>query len=53
MCEEHGVTVVAECVESKAARDVLLSDAINLLHGYLLCKPAFRTSGQVDVGAWC
>lgn len=53
MCEELGVTVVAECVETKAERDVLLSYDINLFQGYLFCEPAFRAARQVDADAWC
>lgn len=52
MCEELAVTVLAECVETRAERDVLLSYGINLFQGYLFCKPAFKAAGQVDVDAW-
>jgi EAL domain-containing protein (putative c-di-GMP-specific phosphodiesterase class I) len=52
MCEELGVTIIAECVETKAERDVLLSYGINLFQGYLFCKPAFKAIGIVDGDAW-
>lgn len=52
MCEELGVTVLAECVETKAERDVLLSYGINLFQGYLFAKPAFKAEGKVDADAW-
>jgi len=52
MCEELGVTVLAECVETKAERDVLLNYGINLFQGYLFGKPAFRAAGKVDADAW-
>lgn len=52
MCEELGVTVLAECVETKAERDVLLSYGINLFQGYLFSKPAFKAAGQVAADAW-
>jgi EAL domain-containing protein (putative c-di-GMP-specific phosphodiesterase class I) len=52
MCEELGVTVLAECVETKAERDVLLSYGINLFQGYLFCKPAFKAAGKVEADAW-
>lgn len=52
MCEELGVTIIAECVETKAERDVLLNYGINLFQGYLFCKPAFKSVGKVEADAW-
>lgn len=52
MCEELGVTVLAEGVETRSERDFLVSEGINLMQGYLFCKPAFKAAGVVDAAAW-
>jgi EAL domain-containing protein (putative c-di-GMP-specific phosphodiesterase class I) len=39
LCEELGMMVVAEGVETPAERDVLVSIGCHFLQGYLLAKP--------------
>lgn len=52
MAQELGVTVLAEGVESKAERDFLLAHGINLMQGYLFCRPAFKAAGSIETAAW-
>jgi EAL domain-containing protein (putative c-di-GMP-specific phosphodiesterase class I) len=42
---------LAESIETKAERDILLNFGISLLQGYLFCKPAFWAIGTVDAEA--
>ncbi len=52
ICKKLGVEVLAEGIETKAERDFLLSAGINLMQGYLFCKPAFKALGKIDEDAW-
>lgn len=52
MCDELGITVLAEGVETKLERDILLDFGINLFQGYLFCKPAFKAVGVINPEAW-
>lgn len=42
ICEELGIQVIAEGVETAAERDFFLSEGVTLLQGYLFARPAFR-----------
>lgn len=44
--------VVAEGIESKAERDFLASVGVELMQGYLFCKPAFQSLGTIPESAW-
>jgi EAL domain-containing protein (putative c-di-GMP-specific phosphodiesterase class I) len=46
------VRVLAEGIETKAERDFLCDAGIELMQGYLFCKPAFRAIGVIDPSAW-
>jgi EAL domain-containing protein (putative c-di-GMP-specific phosphodiesterase class I) len=52
ICAELGVRVLAEGIETKAERDVLRAAGIDLMQGYLFCKPALRSLGVVDPSSW-
>lgn len=47
-----GVKVLAEGIETGAERDFLHSAGIDLMQGYLFCKPAFRALGTINEDAW-
>jgi EAL domain-containing protein (putative c-di-GMP-specific phosphodiesterase class I) len=48
LCEELGIRVIAEGIETAGERDFLLDVGIRLMQGYLFAKPAFRGIGIVD-----
>jgi EAL domain-containing protein (putative c-di-GMP-specific phosphodiesterase class I) len=52
ICQQLSIKVLAEGIETKVERDYLLDIGITLLQGYLFCKPAFQTIGQIDDDAW-
>ncbi len=51
ICNELGVRVLAEGVETRAEFDFLRSLGIDLFQGYLFAKPAFRALPDVDWAA--
>jgi len=52
ICAALGVRVLAEGIETAAERDFLSGAGVELMQGYLFCKPAFRALGQIDPSAW-
>jgi EAL domain-containing protein (putative c-di-GMP-specific phosphodiesterase class I) len=52
MCRELNVRVLAEGIETVPERDFLAYCGIELMQGYLFCKPAFRALGTIDPAAW-
>lgn len=46
------ISVVAEGVETEEERDYLISMGIVLMQGYLFCKPAFESLGEINSDAW-
>ncbi|MDO9420341.1 MAG: EAL domain-containing protein [Herminiimonas sp.] len=52
ICKKLGIDVLAEGIENKAERDFLKSVGIDLMQGYLFCKPAFKALGKIDEDAW-
>lgn len=52
MCDDLGVRVLAEGVETAAERDFLQGAGISLMQGYLFGKPALRGVVAVDPAAW-
>lgn len=40
LCKELGMSIVAECVETEAERDVLVGLGVDLLQGFLFSRPA-------------
>jgi EAL domain-containing protein (putative c-di-GMP-specific phosphodiesterase class I) len=52
MCAALNVRVLAEGIETVAERDFLRHAGIDLMQGYLFCKPAFQAIGIVDPASW-
>lgn len=53
MCEELGITVIAEGIETVAEKATLAGYGINLFQGNLFCKPSFKSQGVINQAAWC
>lgn len=52
ICTSLKVTVLAEGVETPGERDFLHQAGINLMQGYLFCKPVFQGVGIIQDDAW-
>lgn len=52
ICNALGIRVLAEGIETAAERDYLRAAGIALMQGYLFCKPAFRSLGEIEPSAW-
>ncbi len=52
ICAALGVRVLAEGIETAAERDLLHQAGIDLMQGYLFCKPALQAIGIVDPSSW-
>ncbi len=52
LCEDMGIQVVAEGIETPAERDYLADVGIRLMQGYLFARPAFRSVATVDASAY-
>jgi len=52
ICTALNVRVVAEGIETIAERDFLRDAGIQLMQGYLFCKPAFQAIGVVEPSSW-
>ena len=52
ICEQLGVTVIAEGIESAGERDFLSDCGIFLMQGYWFAKPAFNALAEVPPQAW-
>ena len=52
ICRDLEMKVLAEGIETPAERDTLRGAGIDLMQGYLLCRPASRAAGVIDPGAW-
>lgn len=52
ICAALGVRVLAEGIETLAERDFLHAAGVELMQGYLFCKPALNAIGVVDEAAW-
>ena len=48
MCDEMGIEVIAEGVETVGERDALRDTGIHLMQGYLFARPAFQAVAQVE-----
>ncbi len=51
VCQEMGIEVIGEGIETAAERDVLMDLGVRLLQGYFFSRPAFRAVGQIDTAA--
>ena len=52
ICAALNVRVLAEGIETAAERDFLRDVGIDLMQGYLFCKPALQAIGGIDPNAW-
>lgn len=52
ICAALNVRVLAEGIETTAERDFLRNAGIDLMQGYLFCKPALQAIGVVEPGSW-
>ena len=48
LCEDMGIQVIAEGIETPAERDFLFDVGIHLMQGYLFAKPAFKSVAVVN-----
>ncbi|MES2887718.1 MAG: EAL domain-containing protein [Pseudomonadota bacterium] len=52
ICQDLGVEVIAEGIETAGERDFMLDAGIRLMQGYLFSRPVFQGVGQVDAATW-
>ena len=52
VCDDLGVQVIAEGIETAGERDFLLDAGVRLMQGYLFCRPVFQGVGKLDSSAW-
>lgn len=52
ICNDLGIRVIAEGIETPAERDTLAEAGITLMQGYLFCRPVFQGLGKSDPTAW-
>lgn len=52
ICEELGIQVIAEGIETASERDFFLSEGVTLMQGYLFARPAFRALAQARAINW-
>ncbi|NMM37606.1 MAG: EAL domain-containing protein [Glaciimonas sp.] len=52
MCAALNVRVLAEGIETTAERDFLHTAGIDLMQGYLFCRPALQAIGIVEPSSW-
>lgn len=52
ICGELNVRVLAEGIETTSERDCLRDMGIDLMQGYLFCKPALMAIGVIDPESW-
>lgn len=52
ICADLNIKVLAEGIETAAERDFLSAAGIDLMQGFLFCRPAFQAIGIIDPAAW-
>jgi EAL domain-containing protein (putative c-di-GMP-specific phosphodiesterase class I) len=52
ICQELGITVIAEGVETADERDFFLHAGVRLMQGYAFARPAFRQRAAIDPAVW-
>ena len=52
LCQELGIRVLAEGIETRAERDFLSGCGISLMQGYWFSKPVFQGLGNIAESAW-
>lgn len=51
LCQDMGIEMIAEGIETTGERDFLCSEGIHLLQGYLFAKPAFKAIATLNDSA--
>lgn len=51
LCEDMGIQVIAEGIETLGERDFLRDTGIYLMQGYLFAKPAFKAAAPINESA--
>ncbi|SDV48282.1 EAL domain-containing protein [Chitinasiproducens palmae] len=52
MCNDLGIEVIAEGVETADERNCLADNGISLMQGYLFARPAFEALAPITEGSW-
>jgi len=52
ICQDLGIEVIAEGIETAAERDFFVDAGVHLMQGYFFSRPAFQSTGQVAPQAW-
>lgn len=52
LCNDMGIRVIAEGIETADERDFLHDAGVHLMQGYLFARPAFQTMAAVDPQTW-
>jgi EAL domain-containing protein (putative c-di-GMP-specific phosphodiesterase class I) len=52
ICQDLGIRVVAEGIETKGERDFFIAHGVSLMQGYFFAKPAFKAIPEVDKAAY-
>lgn len=52
LCEDMGIQVIAEGIETTGERDFLYDTGIRLMQGYLFGKPVFQGTASVESMPW-
>lgn len=48
ICNDLGIRVVAERIETKGERDFFVAHGVSLMQGYFFARPGFRSIPAVD-----
>jgi len=51
-CEELGIEVIAEGIETAEERDFLVDAGVRLMQGWLFARPAFDAVASINEAAW-
>ncbi|MDR6376343.1 EAL domain-containing protein [Paraburkholderia caledonica] len=52
ICQDLGIRVVAEGIETKGERDFFIAHGVSLMQGYFFAKPGFKSIPTVDASAY-
>jgi EAL domain-containing protein (putative c-di-GMP-specific phosphodiesterase class I) len=52
LCEDMGIQVIAEGIETLGERDFLRDAGIYLMQGYLFAKPGFKSAAPINESAF-
>jgi EAL domain-containing protein (putative c-di-GMP-specific phosphodiesterase class I) len=52
MCDDLGIRVVAEGIETRGERDFFVAHDVSLMQGYFFAKPGFKSIPEIDKSAY-